>query len=249
MQVRLLAGGVLLALGVFATPALGQDRLVHQEVDGHTNAIIRVFKTTAGGRIDVEAAGLQITKSIAGSQVVTTIKADQDQLTMVSDVRSFTVSSPSARVAARHDDGVSLEKARVLIANSSAARKAAALIGNLGFGSGTPIQPVLLTTRAFIEIAAGRSTESSHASLSRWAREARQRLASKPLVIKASLQMTPSQCWDAYAREAIAAWAEYEDCMNQVRWYDPFGRTACTVVYDMRAIGAFSWWLNCVSIN
>jgi len=27
------------------------------------------------------------------------------------------------------------------------------------------------------------------------------------------------------------------------------GMLACDVIYDMRAIGAFSWWVHCVALS
>ena len=75
--------------------------------------------------------------------------------------------------------------------------------------------------------------------------------AAAPRIVKASegLQsQSPTDCWNAYAREAIAAWSEYEDCLSDVKWYEFLEATGCAVIYDMRAIGAFSWWAKCVAL-
>jgi hypothetical protein len=61
--------------------------------------------------------------------------------------------------------------------------------------------------------------------------------------------MTPTDCWEAYTKEAIAAFIEYEDCMKNLSWWEVLDAAACAAIYDMRAIGAFSWWLKCVALN
>ena len=42
---------------------------------------------------------------------------------------------------------------------------------------------------------------------------------------------------------------EYEDCMNQLYWYEIFDMIGCAFIYDLRAIGAFSWWVTCVGFR
>jgi hypothetical protein len=54
----------------------------------------------------------------------------------------------------------------------------------------------------------------------------------------------PGDCWDAYVEEAIEAYLEYEDCMAQQAWWD-----LLATIYDIRAIGAFSWWITCVGFR
>ena len=59
----------------------------------------------------------------------------------------------------------------------------------------------------------------------------------------------PGECWYQYALEAIAAWKEYEDCYNSQAWYDILGKLGCATIYDVRAIGAFAWWMSCVGLK
>ena len=60
---------------------------------------------------------------------------------------------------------------------------------------------------------------------------------------------SPTDCWNAYSKEAIAAYIEYEECMKPLSWWEFLDEAACATVYDMRAIGAFSWWMKCVALN
>ena len=255
MKVGLYVGATLLAIGVAARPAAAQERLVHQEVDRNTNAVVRVFKTTDGGRIEVATPSLRVTKSVSGQRVVTRMSEGTEQLVISLDHDTLAVSSPAGRVTAPRSDHEKLERGRQLIAGSAVGRHAAALIGKMGFGSATPVQPMLLTTRAFILAAAG---DDGRRELRQWASEAKARSASVARTKvswsdqekeSTSKTMTPTECWDAYAKEAIAAYMEYEECMKDQAWWDLLGQAGCATVYDMRAVGAFSWWLKCVALN
>lgn len=37
--------------------------------------------------------------------------------------------------------------------------------------------------------------------------------------------------------------------MKDLSWWEFLDEAACATVYDMRAIGAFSWWMKCVALN
>ena len=257
MEVRVLTAGAAVVIGLWAAPAAAQDRLVHHEFDRISNATVRVFKTSTGGRIEVETPDLRITKSVAGSTVVTTMRdaGGRDALVLSLDDKALAVTTPAASVRAGRTDRERLERARLLVAGSAVGKRAATLIARLGFGQATPIQPMLLTTRAFILAAAGEG--AGRRNLSRPVAAGPERAAGGGLTLKAGWQekdstsktMTPSDCWKEYSKEAIAAYIEYEQCMADQAWWDILGQMGCATVYDMRAIGAFSWWLKCVALN
>jgi hypothetical protein len=251
MGFRLGVSSVLLATAV-AMPAAAQDRLVHQETDRNTRAIIRVFKTATGGRVELQTPQIKVTKAVAGNRVVTTLTDSTEQLVITTTDKTMVVASGEASVSAARSDRQKLEGARLLIARSSIARRAAELLGKLGLGAATPAHPMLLTTRAFLLAAAGDPGGSRE--LSRWAREARLLQSRRTAVLKVGYQdigshISPTGCWEAYSKEAIAAYMEYEDCMKGLSWYDFLSELSCATIYDMRAIGAFSWWLKCVALN
>ena len=231
---------------------LAQERLVHHEIDRGANAIVRVFKTGSGGRIEVDTPAVTLTKSIAGSRVVTTMRDGRDELVVTMDEKTVMVATRVSRIEAARTDRQRLEGVRSLVAASSAGRKAAELIGRLGLGSATPIQPVLLTTRLFVLAASG-ELDTEHRELDHWIVAATR----KPVMTMTkvafqegqSKSMTPTECWEAYTKEAIAAFMEYEDCMKNLSWWEVIDAAACAAIYDMRAIGAFSWWLKCVALN
>ena len=49
--------------------------------------------------------------------------------------------------------------------------------------------------------------------------------------------------------EVVAAFKEYEDCLAGLSWYEVFDWMSCAVIYDIRAIGAFAWYLKCVGLG
>ena len=58
----------------------------------------------------------------------------------------------------------------------------------------------------------------------------------------------PGYCWDHYVMEAVAAFDEWDDCHDNVAWYDIGGFFTCDLVYNARAIGAAMWWAKCVGL-
>jgi hypothetical protein len=90
-------------------------------------------------------------------------------------------------------------------------------------------------------------TGNPHAlpELTRWAQGAQQALA----LTQVSLQTGPGDCWREYSIEAIAAYKELEDCLRDVSWYELGKEFSCGTLYDLRAIGAFSWYLHCVALR
>lgn len=253
MKVRQFTLGIALAFSLAAArPVAAQERLVHHGTDQNTGAVVRVFKTAAGGRIELQTPELRLTKEVTGSKVVTRMRQGKDELVLSLDEKNLVVATPAGRVSAARNDRKALERLRQLISGSAVGHEAAVLIGKLGFGAATPVHPMLVTTRVFLLTASGERV--TRANLSGWARETQPKTGQgETLKVvwqeKDRSDMSPTDCWNAYAKEAIAAWIEYEDCMADVSWWEFLDAAACAAVYDMRAIGAFSWWLKCVSLS
>ena len=103
---------------------------------------------------------------------------------------------------------------------------------------------MLLTTRMFL--LALTNDQSGVREMSAWIRQARTRLT----VVKAAYdQRGADGLLERVRKEAIAAWIEYEQCMKDAPWWNLLAEAGCTLIYDMRALGAFSWWLDCVKIT
>jgi hypothetical protein len=224
--------------------ASAQDRLLQEAKDPGTGATMRVFASAQGPRVELEASGLFLTKQVSGDRVQTTMRGGGEVLVIDLAPRLLTVTGTKTKAVAAIGDRAQIERARQVIARSPLAARAATIIGNIAFGPRSAIEPLLITTRAFLM--AAQSNQPVAPAMSQWVREAR----SKTTVVKASMgQRTPSDCWKAYGDEILDAYLDYEQCVLHLHWWDPFGEKGCAVVYEVRIIGAFTWYSGCVSLG
>jgi hypothetical protein len=240
-NLTVLAATALIALG---GQAAAQDLMIQQGRDPATGATVRVYRTTSGARLDVETKGVSIRKQLAGDKVVTTLSSRGESLVIEADRRSVSVAGARGRVSAVGDDREAFQRAKRLVSESPLAAKAAALIGKMGFGDQSPIQPLLLTTRAFLLAAS--DDESGARELSEWMRRARARVH---VIRTGGGQKTPTDCWKGYGDEVLAAYDEFAQCLHDAKWWDPFAEARCTTIYEVRIIGAFTWYTGCVSLG
>jgi len=237
--------GLLVVMSVaLAAPAAAQDRLIQEATDSVTGATLRVYSTTSGPRLELQTPTLLLQKQVTKDHVFTTIKGRGELLKIDLARLSVSVATNQLRVVAAHTDARQLERARQIIANSALAARAADLIGRIGFGTHSAIQPLLLTTRAFLLTA--RHDDSGARDVSEYMRN----LKSRDKVVPVGLgQRTPTDCWKAYGDELVDAYTDYVECVKNLHWYDPFGETGCSVVYEVRIVGAFTWYSGCVSLG
>jgi len=245
---------LIAAMTATASPAAAADRIIHHAIDRATGAVVRVVQTSTGNRVEVESAGLRVSRETAGEKITTVIRDQRDEL-VVSFVRGrLTVSSPAGRLTATSAQPGQMSAARRMIDLFPGSRKALSLINKLGFGPEVPILPLLVTTRSFLQAV---MKEDVSPVLNETFRR-RVDAVTAPYLAKVTFSQdagkkttdrTPTECWDAYAKEAIAAYMEYEDCIKDLAWYQFLDLTACATIYDVRAMGAFSWWMRCVSIG
>jgi len=241
---------LMIALAILAltsaahvTPAAAQDRLIQQATDRETGATLRVYSTSTGPRLEMQTPALLLQKQVMKDRVVTTLKGRGDTLVIDLGAESVSVVSNKQRVVTSTDNRAQLERARQLIANSSLAARAADLIGRIGFGPHSAIEPLLLTTRAFLM--AARHDNTGARDLNTWMRNLK-----KPQMVPVALaQRTPSDCWKAYGDEVLDAYLDYVECVKNLTWYDIFGEKGCAVVYEVRILGAFTWYSGCVSLG
>lgn len=242
-QTTLVTMAVAAALTV-AGPAAANDRLIHQAKDGPTGAAIRVTQTASGPRVDVMTSGLAIRKEVRSGTVVTTIRSGRQSLVIELGPAGVTVSNGSRAADATARDGNPSLTAKSIIGRSALAASAAALLGRLDAATLPVVQPVLLTTRAMLLAAA--NDDSGVVTLRQWMQRLRLR---SQVVNTSSGQRTPSDCWKGYGDEVLDAFDAYVDCANQVRWWNPLGDKGCAVVFEVRIIGASTWYASCVSLG
>ncbi len=248
MNVRsVLVGSLLAALGM-PQPAIAQDKLIHHAIDRQTGSIVRLFKVGAGTRVELESPSLKVTREASGPRVTTVLKDAAGVLSVSYDRRTLVVKSPAGRVSATPQQIDRFEQARQLIAGAPVTLRAADLIERLGFGADSPILPLLMTTRTFLAAVSGRTVTRDLRFVARPAASPL-RLVRVSMDQQSSGSMTPTECWNTYAKEAIAAYGDYEECIRDLSWWEVLDNLGCAAVYDMRAIGAFTWWMKCVAIN
>jgi len=239
----LMAAGVMIASPAQAGAA--QEQLLQQHTDSATGAAIRIHRQATGAlSLEVDSPVVGIRKAVTGGRSVTRLRHGRDEVTIEFDGVNLTVVDRAGAVVVTPEHADRIEAARRKLAGSPVVAKAAQLIGRLDLPANSPARLPLLTTRAILLSASG--DRSGAVELNAWIQTAR----SGARVVRVGLQgMTATDCWNEYAKEAIAAYMEYEECMKNEQWWDLLGQTSCALVYDMRAIGAMSWWISCVGLR
>lgn len=218
-------------------------QLVQRFTDAATGAEIRVFKGTQPEvRIEIQAGRFLLRKRITTSAMELKIAAGKDSLDLTLEPQALTVADARNRVrATRHTPNATTD-ARLMISRSQAVADASTLLARLGLRADSPVYQSILSTRVLLESMTGR--RAALEQLTAWHRT----LQHGATVRRVSLGQTASECWKEYAKEAIDAWTEYEQCMDKLSWYEIFDALGCALVYDTRALGAFAWWLNCIGV-
>lgn len=248
MRSLVVAGLCLLGSSV-ATTALAagssERQLVQRVKDPATGLEVRVFiGGSADVSIEVGDRTVQIEKSLVHGAAVTTISTSAEHLRLTTDdTRRMTLDGSLGRIEATAGHPDRFDAIRRVLATSDAVRRAIALLGRLDLGPRSPVGHTLVTTRAMLLAESGSSQGA--VDLSRWVRNARQALSLVPV----SLQTGPGDCWKEYTIEAIATYDELQDCLRGLKWYEVGGELECGTLYDLRAIGAFSWYLHCVALR
>ena len=235
---------VLIAAGA---RTLAQTAPVYEAKDRASGAILRVVRTQAGPRIDLDSPSVSLTKQLAPNHViVTTLHDSRESLRIEVTETGMQVTSSRGQVTAAAGDARAADRARALVAQSPLSRKVAALIGKMNLGDGSPITPLLLTTRAFFLTA--NDDASGMRDLMKW-------MDARPHqpVIRTSLPMgaqkSSTQCYNEYSSELLAAYDEFVDCYTHIKWWDPFFPVErCEVTYEARILAAFAAWMHCIGV-
>jgi hypothetical protein len=226
-----------------ASAAPGAPKGVVQRIkDPGTGLEIRVQQDRAG-EVAIELGDRDVTvrRQLTHDHLQTVVTSGAEKIDLTIDKNGLLVSAGGRRIrvsASHPETGADVVR---LLKSSQALRRATTLLGRVQLGMSSPVAHTLVLTRAFLLSTAGRASEA--VDVVRTARVSLQQVRLTPA------RFGPGECWDEYAREAIAAYMEYEDCMKNSAWYDVFGMTSCAAIYDLRAVGAFSWWVSCVGLR
>jgi hypothetical protein len=218
-------------------------KLVAKSTDPASGAEIRVF--TGDGRqlrVEVQDENVFVSKRAQASGIELKVVAGAETMTIALAPEEMSVSGSSGRFRVVAGAAGDLAKARGMIARSTAVTKAVSLLARVRLREDSPLHHAILTTRAWLESAAGPSAAAGE--LDAWHRGLRQRSVAR----RVSFDQGPGECWDQYSKEAIRIANDYAECMADVSWYEFFDALACATVYDIRCLGAFAWYLNCIGV-
>ena len=237
------AAAAVLAVGVGAqAQELDLGRPVHQITDDRAGTQVRIYQPRPGQMAWVAADALVTVQKVAfRDRTVTIMQTESDKASVTIAASGVTVERDGRKVTAKPGDLKQAGAARKLIERSDALRHGIALLGRVSISPRSPIEHQLKTTRAILLSMIGNQTGMV-------AIRAMAAPAGEPRVIPASFQ-TPTECWETYVKEAMTAFKEYEDCLAGVSWWEVFDWMSCAIIYDLRAIGAFAWWLRCVGLG
>ena len=249
--------GTIWALVGSAAPAAAEGiglAPVHRYVDRATGAAVSLFRPTAERAvIEVRAGRLTVRKAIAPGVTVTRILSDAEDLTISLNREGVAVADGRLGLTISGRDARGLAQARTRLQTSAAVRDAVKLLDGLEQVASSPVSHTLLVSQAMLESALGLAEAGR--DLAAWVRRPRASVRALPVAYafgggqQDGQELTATDCWTQYVAEAIAAWIEYEQCVDSREWWDVPGYLACVLIYDMRAIGAFSWWVSCVGFR
>ena len=244
-------GALVVALTAVAGATVGgaaereATKLVAKATDPISGAEIRVF--TGDERellLEVQDDRVFISKLVRPSGIELKVRAGGDAITIALGAggqgQAMSVSGSAGRVLVAPGAAGDLARARAVIGRSPAVEQAVSLLGRVRVRQDSPLHLAILTTRAWLESATGPSAAA--AEIGAWHRSLRQQLVAR----RVAFQQGPGDCWDQYAKEAIRIATDYEECLKDLAWYEIFDAMACATVYDVRALGAFAWWLKCI---
>jgi hypothetical protein len=217
-------------------------RLVQHVVDQGTCSRIRVYQTGPTAFVLELASGdVLVTKAIEASRSVTTIRAGADELVLSLDPSGVIVSTGGQTARLTRDTPQDAELVRNLVRGSSAVHRAAAIVRAIDLPVRSPLNALFYMTRATLL-----SAVDDRAALAKVTHTVSTALREARAV--RVVDEGPGECWNEYAKEAIAAFMEFEDCVRNASLIQRL-MGMCEILYTMRASGAFAWWLKCVGLS
>ena len=242
---------VVAALAIATVPSLvtsaaaeeaRERRLVQQVVDPGTGSRIRVYQTgPAAFTLEIAKDDVSVTKDVGLRQLVTTIRSGADTLVLTTEPTGLIVRTATETTRFTRESVDGAERLRDIVRGSQAVRRAAELVRGMALPAKNPLNAVLFATRATLLAAV-----DDHAGLAELTRTMTE--ATRTTRFVRVVDEGPGDCWNEYAKEAIAAYMEFEDCMKNSTFFERALGT-CEAIYSMRAIGALAWWVKCVGLS
>lgn len=229
----------LTAVPVVLAAATPTTAAVQRVKDPATGIEVSVSQDKPGS-VTVEARDGVVTvrRQLTRDRMQTIVTTSTERVVLTIDAAGLSVTSGrrQLRVSPVHPEaGADVER---LLRTSAALDRADVLLGRVKMSKASPVGHTLNLTRAFLLSVAGRRDEAIGV-----ARAARAELLTARVI---DARFGPDDCWNEYVKEAVSAYDEFVDCQHHTT-FDLLN--SCTIIYDMRAIGAFSWWVSCVGLS
>jgi len=224
-----------------AGPALP---IVFHTRDAATGLDIRTTQTKLDEVVvEVKDATVAIRKQVGAGSSETTITTKAGVVTMRLQGGLFTVKTPAGLATGRLDVRASLAPLNAALAKSTTAMSARRLLMRMTLQPDSVPGHALLLTRALLQSVEGDRTGAD--ALAGWSKKR----GGGASVRRINLEEGPEYCWDTYAIAAIHIWDEYAECYDDCTWYNLACKGGCAFIYDLRAEGAFAWWLKCTALR
>jgi hypothetical protein len=209
--------------------------------DAATQAKI-ASKRDAAGQLTIELKGRDATvrKTFAGRTSKTTLVSGVHLITIAMSGDDVTITAPEKVWRGSAAVPESLAQAANYLRQSTAAIAAKRLLDHTALAANTLEGNAMLLTKAFLGSIWGE--DAGTVEYQQWAagRVGRPRVTTVALATQG-----PGDCWDKYAAEAIRIMNDYVDCASSCNWRGFFCMNSCGLIYDIRAEGAFMWYMSC----
>lgn len=239
-------GSVLAAMAVLLIPAAAAA------ADSPT---IRVTRPGVGRIVlDVADATVAVRKEVTADRSVVTLTTPEERLNITVRRGVVLVAGPRGSMVVDTGAGAATDRLLVALQRSDAASRALRLLERVSEGPETFAGQSLLMTRALLETGTGANKAMDQHQA--WVSERAAALAArpgpvpgKPTLIRAAwlepAQKTPGECWDIYSKEAIRIAKDFDDCTEDLKWWEAHLWTGCTLIYVVRAEAAMAWFISC----
>jgi hypothetical protein len=215
---------------------------------------VRVTRPAAGRAVlEVADDTVAVRKELTADQSVVTLTTERDRLSIAVRRGVVTISGPGGALTVGAGKGVDTDRLLTVLQRSEAARRARVLLEQLSEGPNTFVGQSMLLTRAILELGTG-SVDALNRH-QQWVAERAAQMAvpsrsqGRPMVFRAAFleapQSGPGDCWDAYQKEALRIAADFEDCTDDLYWYEAHKWAGCSLIYAVRAEGAMAWFISC----
>ncbi len=232
-----------------ARPLTKQARATFPKVflttDARTGLQIRTTENAPDDvSIEVADPSVAIRRHIADQKSITTLTTRDETVTMEVDSSRWAVILPTGRLEGQIAQRETLAPLAAALAGSRSADAALRLLSRLSLNPGSFSGHALLLTRALLQSLRGDQT--GVAELVRWTTDRATHAGAVPAGLPTD---GPLYCWNTYAIAAVQVNQDYRDCYDDCGSWHLACKLGCATVYDLRAEGAFAWWMKCTAIR